>query len=234
MAEKNGYHPYKVQGLFVLSFLILNKFLGFFRTPYEFFVGIFLFFSVYALLRGYLSNVNKDLSITLTGIFYLYLFSYIFNIAKLPFGNFWIVLIQISVWVCDSFAFFTGNTLGRKFFKRGLTKISPKKSIEGAIGGIIFTIIFVLILVEFSIFDNIGMGLSRISGKTRYGFLLIFSLFTSIFCEIGDLIESIFKRGFDAKDSGSCLLGHGGILDRFDSLIFVLPLMSIFLEYLLI
>ncbi|MDR1832014.1 MAG: phosphatidate cytidylyltransferase [Fusobacteriaceae bacterium] len=230
MAQGDGRNPYKYPGI-VLSLLLLSfKYFGGPRYSGDAFVAAFVLISLLTLLRGDLVNVNQDFGVTLTGILYIYLFSFVFNIAALPRGNSWLVLTQIAVWVCDSFAFFTGATLGRKFFKEGLTEISPKKSKEGAIGGVLFTVLCVLILAETGLFPGADMGLTDGAGQLRYGFVIGYALVAALACEIGDLVESIIKRGFHAKDSGALLLGHGGFLDRFDSLIFVLPVISLFLR----
>ena len=102
--------------------------------------------------------------------------------------------------------------IGRKFFKEGFSTISPKKSKEGAIGGVIFTIIALFILNNrFNLITDNNL------------ILIIIGLIVSLVAQIGDLAESMFKREFKIKDSGRILGEHGGILDRFDSMIFVLP-----------
>jgi phosphatidate cytidylyltransferase len=228
MAEKDGYNPYKILGI-LLTLVMLS--IKFYCSTYtlELLVLSFILMAIFSIIRGDIININKDLGITLVGVVYISLFSYIFNISKLPYGNMWLVIIQISVWLCDSFAYFTGISLGRKIFKEGFTKISPKKSKEGAIGGIVFTILSIYLITKLSFIDSVNMHLISVDGSTNFIFLIIFGLIVTISCEIGDLIESIIKRGFNAKDSGNLLLSHGGILDRFDSLIFVMPISYFFL-----
>jgi phosphatidate cytidylyltransferase len=113
------------------------------------------------------------------------------------------------IWATDSGAYF----IGRKFGKRKLwPDISPNKTIEGAIGGIISAVI---VSILFALLTNIDISVIR---------LAIGTVFLSIFGQIGDLVESALKRHYQVKDSGHILPGHGGILDRFDSLLFVCPL----------
>ncbi|MGL5541892.1 MAG: phosphatidate cytidylyltransferase, partial [Fusobacteriaceae bacterium] len=99
-----------------------------------------------------------------------------------------------------------------------------KKSIEGALGGVFFTVV-ALYLIEkyFSLFEN---GVSPLM-------IVLLGITLSIFIQVGDLVESMFKREFKIKDSGKILGEHGGILDRFDSLIFVLPVAYIFISQLI-
>ena len=130
--------------------------------------------------------------------------------------------IQVLVWVCDSFAYFVGMSIGRKFFKNGCNTISPKKSIEGSIGGIVFTMLSIYLINRyFNIFDAQTSLLKVLS----VGFLI------SIVAQIGDLGESMFKREFKVKDSGRLLGEHGGILDRFDSMLYVVPVVYYLLKF---
>lgn len=120
-----------------------------------------------------------------------------------------IFLILILVWATDSGAYFAG----RKFGKHKLSPaISPKKTIEGSAGGVLLALtIGSLYSLYFPIYDS-------------WFVLLAFMIVVSLTGQIGDLIESAFKRHYAVKDSGNVLPGHGGILDRFDSLIFVMPI----------
>jgi phosphatidate cytidylyltransferase len=92
-------------------------------------------------------------------------------------------------------------------------EISPNKTIEGAVGGVLFAVIFAWIYHYFTgVLDN-------------YIIVTFMTIFLSVFGQIGDLVESALKRQYQVKDSGTILPGHGGILDRFDSLLFVLPIL---------
>jgi phosphatidate cytidylyltransferase len=95
-------------------------------------------------------------------------------------------------------------------------EISPNKTVEGSLGGVICAL---AVAVVFIIFTNITESLIG---------LLIITAILSVFGQIGDLVESALKRHYNVKDSGNILPGHGGILDRFDSLLFVLPLLHFF------
>ena len=146
-------------------------------------------------------------------------------ISLLPNGGKWLLTAQIMVWVCDSFAYFVGMGIGRKFFNRGFNSISPKKSIEGSIGGTLFTILSLFLLDKYFVLVQGGMDILNVA---------IFGVFISAVAQIGDLGESMFKREFKVKDSGTLLKGHGGILDRFDSMLFVAPVMYYLLKFIIL
>jgi len=127
-----------------------------------------------------------------------------------------IISILIIIWMNDSFAYLTGITLGKhKLFER----ISPKKTIEGFVGGILFSIIAGVLLARFYMVESILHW-------------CIIALIVSIFGTLGDLIESKFKRIAAVKDSGNVMPGHGGFLDRLDSIIFVAPFIYLFYQIL--
>lgn len=114
------------------------------------------------------------------------------------------------VWATDTGAYFFGQAFGRK---KLWPMISPNKTVEGALGGILLACI---VAVIFQIADPLPSSMLVVIGAT---------ILASVFGQIGDLVESAFKRHYGVKDSGNILPGHGGILDRFDSLLFVLPLL---------
>ena len=121
--------------------------------------------------------------------------------------------IFILVWINDSFAYISGILFGKhKLFK----KISPKKTWEGFTGGLLFTLTGGYILSKF--FHGIQ--------TTDW---IVIALLISVFGTYGDLTESMFKRNLDIKDSGNLIPGHGGILDRIDSLLFCIPVTLFYL-----
>lgn len=126
----------------------------------------------------------------------------------------YIIFIFILIWTCDTMAFFGGKFLG----KHKLSEISPKKTWEGSVTGFIFTIIASLIVYYFY------------SDKVILKDALAIGAIIGIFSQIGDLFESLIKRKLNVKDSSHIIPGHGGVLDRFDSLIFVTPLIFLYLE----
>ncbi len=127
-----------------------------------------------------------------------------------------LLALFVMIWVNDSFAYVFGVTLGKhRLFER----ISPKKSWEGFIGGAACTLLSSLVFAHF--FKELSM-------PEWIGFAAV----TVIFGTFGDLIESLIKRTLKIKDSGNILPGHGGILDRFDSMIFAIPALVVYIEIL--
>ncbi len=123
-----------------------------------------------------------------------------------------ILTLFVSIWACDTFAYFVGKSIGKhRLFER----VSPKKSIEGALGGLAGSVITFLTVYYFEWY-SISLELAIVSG-----------LVVGVFGQFGDLVESWFKRDAKIKDSSHILPGHGGLLDRFDSLIYVSPIFMI-------
>ena len=129
-----------------------------------------------------------------------------------PAGMF-IITMFASVWLCDTFAYFFGKAYGKhRLFER----VSPKKSVEGAIAGLIGAILI--------FFVSKWIGFLHISNVL----VLICGTIVGTIGQLGDLVESWFKRDVSVKDSSAILPGHGGMLDRFDSLMFIAPVFVIF------
>ncbi|KAF2508610.1 phosphatidate cytidylyltransferase [Flavobacterium zhairuonense] len=163
---------------------------------------------------------------------YLYLLGYItlpfIFIVKISFGtndyNPKIILgLFILIWTNDTFAYLVGKSMGKhKLFER----VSPKKTVEGFLGGAIFAAFAGFLISKLYIQPN-----PEFSNKSILIWTII-AVIVSIFGTIGDLIESKFKRIAGVKDSGSIMPGHGGILDRLDSVIFVAPIIFLFYQIL--
>ncbi len=162
----------------------------------------------------------------------LYLLGYIILpfifITKISFGvkeyNPKIIIgLFIIIWTNDTFAYIVGKSIGKnKLYE----KISPKKTIEGFIGGIVFAILAGYLISKYYIKANPQFSERSIMIWTSI------ALIVGIFGTIGDLIESKFKRIAGVKDSGNIMPGHGGILDRLDSVIFVAPIIFLFYQIL--
>lgn len=143
----------------------------------------------------------------------LLLISYEYTLYYSIYHYAFVLAIFVFIWINDTFAFLTGVTLGKK---KLLERISPKKTIEGFIGGIFFTVFA-------------GVGFSLLFTDYSLLFWIGFALIASLFGTLGDLFESLIKRTYNAKDSGQLIPGHGGILDRIDSLLFVIPAIYLYL-----
>jgi phosphatidate cytidylyltransferase len=131
-----------------------------------------------------------------------------------------LILSILLIWVNDIFAYLTGVSIGRhKLFER----ISPKKTIEGSIGGAVFTMLFAYLLNRFVLnvyfFDNYLSDMQ----------VIFLALGIVVFGTLGDLTESMMKRHAGVKDSGNLIPGHGGILDRFDATFMAIPFIFIYL-----
>ena len=182
-----------------------------------------IFMLTYRVFRNQIKGTLEKVSYTLLGIIYVSVFfSQIINLYFL--GAVFPLILQVLVWVSDTSAGIVGVTIGRKFFKNGFTEISPKKSVEGALGSIIFTGLLFALFVAI-----IGRDKIDITNEIILAFIL--GTIISIVAQIGDLIESLFKRECGVKDSGTILMGHGGVLDRFDSMILVLPFVTMVLYF---
>jgi len=121
-----------------------------------------------------------------------------------------IPILAVLIWITDSFAYFIGMTLGKH---RGVFQCSPKKSIEGFIAGFVFAFI-----------GSVGAMLLFPDVYT-FRHVIVLTIAAGIFGQFGDLFESIIKRDLQVKDSSSLLPGHGGVLDRFDSLMIAAPIL---------
>lgn len=154
-------------------------------------------------------------SIAFIGVFYVaIMLSYIYKVRMLNDGIYWVWLIFIASWGSDVFAYLGGRMFGKH---KAVPKLSPHKTIEGCISGIIGAALLGVIYVL--IFKN------QLQGEVNHFIVIpIVCGLGSIVAQIGDLTASAIKRQCEIKDYGKIIPGHGGILDRFDSVIYVAPL----------
>ena len=132
----------------------------------------------------------------------------------------YLLLPFVLSFACDTFAYFAGRAFGKH---KLAPKVSPKKTIEGSIGGIAGNVVCGLLFVL--VMDRaFGAGIS-------YGAMALLALLCSIVAQVGDLSFSLIKREFGIKDYGHLFLEHGGVLDRFDSVLFVTPVIEIILSF---
>ena len=124
-----------------------------------------------------------------------------------------VLLALFIVWATDSGAYLVGSQFGKR---KLMPTVSPNKTVEGSLGGILSAVV---VTVLFMIIDR------SVAGGHGFFAMIFFTILFSIAGQFGDLVESAIKRHFGVKDSGKFIPGHGGVLDRFDSLIFVFPLM---------
>jgi phosphatidate cytidylyltransferase len=198
----------------------------------EKFLLIILLFGVFIsgliqLIRNKVDYSIENLSSFLFGLIYVaVLFSFLILIRELPrniglnyqLGGFWVIFLFLSLWLSDTLAYFVGTPLGKH---KILPLISPRKSWEGSAGGIAGAVVSAFLAKSIFLKD---IPLIH---------LLILSILVSVSGQVGDFVESSFKRSASLKDSSNIIPGHGGILDRFDSLLFSAPLVYFYLKFIL-
>ncbi len=149
------------------------------------------------------------------GTMFISLFMGTLVLMRYDYGVFGVLLAFICSWLTDTGAYFTGRFFGRH---KLIPSVSPKKTVEGAVGGIVTATVSVVIYLAVAR----GIGMEH-SDKIGFFAIAVIGAVTSVFSQIGDLVASAIKRDCDIKDFGNLLPGHGGLLDRFDSVLFVSP-----------
>lgn len=144
-------------------------------------------------------------------------FAHVILVRKLEYGEYIMWFIFVTAWLSDTLAYAVGLKFGRN---KLIPSISPKKTVEGAIGGLAGSLIFNLI---FAIICSTAFDL-----QINYFAVIILALVAGAVSQFGDLAASSIKREYDLKDYSNLLPGHGGILDRFDSVLFVAPIVYYF------
>lgn len=151
--------------------------------------------------------------------------SFVFVRDRYDGGLYYILLIFLCAWICDAGAYF----IGRVFGKHKLSPtISPKKTVEGAVGGVVFCVIFnVAFTYVFTVVTEDSMHL-----EANLLALLVVSVLGAVIGIFGDLFASIVKRQTGIKDFGNIIPGHGGVIDRFDSVLFIAPFIYVMCDLL--
>lgn len=223
IAKLKGHLPVYIFGWFatiVIALYYYNPNILDITTTYALIVGFIIVVLFTEMFRNK-PNPTENFGITLSGILYVPLllgsFIAIRNFDSANATNFTFALF-ISVWICDSAAFIGGKYLGNK---KIYPRVSPNKTIVGSISGLIFSFITYYVMNEIG-FIKFDLNIEQ---------LTILSIITGVFGQAGDFAESLFKRDAKVKDSSNFLLGHGGVLDRFDSLTIASPLVLIFLKF---
>ena len=214
-----GHKPFIIIGYIVsiVAFLIAGSHI-FLELKLEsnyisfYIIGTLLLMLTYALSKPEKYNF-VDLSVTVFGIIYVtILILYVILIRSLDNGTFLLLLMFVGIFASDSSALFAGKLFGKHQL---IAKVSPKKTVEGSIGCIIGGTVFTVIC---------GMLLSYTNINIPFYHLVIVGLMISIVAQFGDLMASSIKRQCGIKDFGTIMPGHGGALDRIDSILFVAPL----------
>lgn len=202
--------------LFPLSAFLLPK--QILTCAYVFIVILFL-----VMLGSHKKIMFTDVALVVMSLIYIpFMLSNILFTRQLEFGNFLVWLVFVGAFMTDTSAYFAGKALGKH---KLCPNISPNKTIEGAIGGLLGSGLSFLL---FALIVNTFFG-KWLDGMTMsYTLMFILGLISSFVAQIGDLTASLIKRQFDIKDFGNMFPGHGGMLDRCDSIVMVAPVIFIF------
>ena len=161
-----------------------------------------------------------DLAMTLTGVLYIpFLMSFVAQVRSMEHGAWLIWCIVIGAVITDTAAYFVGVTLGRH---KLLPKVSPKKTVEGAIGGVVGSTLAMLV------FGFIVPA--QVQSAVAWYHFLILGILCGVVSQLGDWSASAIKRSAGIKDFGKLIPGHGGMLDRIDSILFVGPVVYLYLQ----
>jgi len=211
------YNPMNILGtiLAILFFIILS----FGSYVQEFIIVSILLLFFCAMLKNSIENVSSKLAVTCFGTFFitwtLFHMILIRNIDN--YGMHYIIFLFANIWMLDTGAYF----IGKKFGKHKLASIvSPKKTIEGAVAGVV-TAIIVSLVYRYLFMQEAMTNMDAI----------IYALVISFVGQFSDLAESLFKRDCNIKDSGNIIPGHGGMLDRFDSYLFCAPIFYYLIQF---
>ncbi|ABO50490.1 phosphatidate cytidylyltransferase [Desulforamulus reducens MI-1] len=193
----------QIGGLFIFTsaYLYKDEYLG---LMYVFLVIVSLIMMAFLYPRVYPVDVFGNL----VAVLYLGNLIFFYLTRELENGFMWLLLLLAATWISDTFAYFVGRSLGRH---KLAPVLSPKKTVEGAIGGVLGSALTAYI---FGIYQQGG----------SVGIVVVLGVLIGIAALLGDLVESALKRQAGIKDSGQIIPGHGGFMDRFDSLLFTAPL----------
>jgi phosphatidate cytidylyltransferase len=218
MAQARGIRPNALLGSALGALVVLNTYHPLFPAAGTLLFAVCLIAITVVRLfsRRPVEGAIEDVSATVTGMLYVaVLFGFQVSIRTGTDGRQWLVFLYFIIWASDIGAYATGVPFGKhKLYE----KISPKKSIEGLIGALIASMGMAL-LCQWWFLPPIGTGV-----------VVGIALVLAVAGTIGDLVESLFKRAAEVKDSGTIIPGHGGILDRMDSMLFAAPVLYYYLR----
>jgi len=201
---------------YIFSIIFLIFLYRFTLTKFYIFISLFLLVLLITMILSHPKFNIRDVENTYIGFFYVcFLLSHIALVRELPSGRIYVWLIFITAWGSDTGAYFAG----RKFGKHKLAPVlSPKKTIEGSIGGILMSALLCILY---------GLAINRFLIEDISSVIIrffIIGVLGSVVGQIGDLTASSIKRFTGIKDFGRLIPGHGGVLDRFDSVLFTAPM----------
>jgi phosphatidate cytidylyltransferase len=172
---------------------------------------------LYSKKKDYPANTLQKLDLSIRYLVFSLSFIILIPFTDNSYQPYLLIFVLLLIWANDSFAFLIGKNFGkRKLFE----SVSPKKTIEGFIGGLVFSILTAVVI---SMFTELLSSMHWI----------VIAIIVSVIGTIGDLVESKFKRQASIKDSGTIMPGHGGLLDRLDSLLFVAPFVYLYIQFII-
>ena len=193
------------------SALVFIPFAGDNRLVFSSVGLLFIGFSLLFLFRVRTIDIAaREISFALLAFLYVpFLLMHLVLLRQTQFGIQWLLVVMLIVMTNDSAAYYTGSAFGKH---RLYPLVSPKKSIEGAVGGLIGSLVGTL-AAKFTFFPQL-----------TFSDAVVTAIVVGMFGQAGDLFESLLKRSFGVKDSGTIIPGHGGVLDRLDSILFAAPI----------
>ena len=189
------------------------------KTLNFFLLGLFVIVFLLLMINMFSTKYNLvDIAVTFFGIFFIpFSFSFVISTKDLRYGDYLVWIIFLGAFATDIAAYFVGTRLGKRNI---VPTISPKKTTEGAIGGLVGSILSITIFALFLTNTEIDIAVYH---------YIILGVLCGIIAQLGDWAASSIKRQAGVKDYGTIMPGHGGLLDRLDSLIFVAPVVYFYL-----
>jgi len=212
LGRRKGFHLPITLCILVAVFILAAFVLEPISVEMGVFIALLLIPASYVFAKGSIDEALPSSAIAVMGTLYVGMLggSLIRMRGDFPVGPKLVFFLLIVVWIGDAGAYYTGRAFGRHKLS---PRISPKKTIEGLVGGITTSII-AAIVIHFTFFPEFPLLHAIVAG-----------VILSACGVIGDLAESLWKRSADVKDSGTLIPGHGGFLDRFDSIFFTAPIL---------
>ena len=179
--------------------------------------SVFLVYQLFAKKEISFANDRVKLGVTIRYVIFSICFLVLLPFYENSFHPYLMISVLSIIWVNDSFAFLVGKNFGKnKLF----ASVSPKKTMEGFFGGLVFSLLAAVFISKF----NVDFSMLN---------WMVISVIVSVIGTVGDLVESKFKRQANIKDTGNIMPGHGGILDRLDSLLFAAPFVYLYINFII-
>ena len=205
--------------IFATLFMLIS-YMGYFR----FFSPLVVLYIISLLTISVIDNKKVGFCDVCSSVFLvIYSVAMLIHLAflrRLDNGVALLILAFLGAYITDTGAYFTGMLIGKH---KLIESVSPNKTIEGAIGGVLVTVVTFIVY---------GVVMKLLGYDVNYIYLVVLSVLCAVIAQLGDLSASVMKRSFSVKDFGNIIPGHGGMLDRVDSLMFVAPIVYHFITFL--